>query len=103
MAINKNIINQLTKYKSALIQSGIPINAFYLFGSYAKGKQTNSSDIDVAVISDYFSGNRFYDSLNIAKIKQGINPHIEPITFRPEDFNDNDPLVDQIINFGIKL
>lgn len=103
MALNKDIIKQLQQYKSALIRKGIQVEAFYLFGSYARGNQLPDSDIDVAVISSSFTGNRFYDSLNVAKIKQPINQQIEPIAFRPEDFNDNDPLVDQITHFGIKF
>ena len=103
MAINKALIQQLQDYKSALIDNGIQTESFYLFGSWAKEKQTKESDIDVAIVSKNFSGNRFYDSIKAAKIRQSINLQIEPITFRPEDFNDNDPLVDQIKNYGIKI
>ncbi len=103
MAIKKNIIEQLRKYKTVLIKHGIEIEQFYLFGSYAINNQKKDSDIDVAIISKSFTGNRFYDSLTVAKLRKAINLQIEPITFRPEDFNDNDPLANQIILYGKKI
>jgi len=39
-----------------------PVEAAYIFGSYARGTASPDSDIDVAVVSLAFSGERFEDN-----------------------------------------
>jgi predicted nucleotidyltransferase len=57
---NKTIKN-IKKYILELERNKIPIKRAILFGSYAKGFARPESDIDVALISDVFSGDRFKD------------------------------------------
>lgn len=103
MAVRKNILNLLKKYKTVIGSAGINVKEIYLFGSYAVGKSTSNSDIDIAVISDDFSGNRFKDGLSIARLREAIDLNIEPVTFRPQDFVDEDPLVAQIKRYGVRV
>ena len=46
----KNIVLNYVKE----LQSRIPVEKIILFGSYAYGKPTKSSDIDIAVVSEKF-------------------------------------------------
>ncbi len=82
---------------------GLKIKAAYLYGSYAKGAARADSDIDIAVISDDFSGNRFEDRKLVRKAYWDIDWHIEAIPFRPERFRDENPLVWEIKKNGIKI
>ena len=103
MAPNANIIKEIRDYRKILEASGLNIVDFYLYGSYATNTATKDSDIDVAIISDAFTGNRFVDSMKIIRLKNKIDLRIEPTTFCPQDFIDEDPLVDQIKKYGIKI
>jgi predicted nucleotidyltransferase len=44
-----------------LSENGVPVAEAYLFGSAARGESTETSDIDVAVVSRAFQGILFHD------------------------------------------
>ena len=97
------VVSKLAKYKELVSLSGIHIGAMYLFGSHAEGRATKDSDIDVAIVSNDFSGSRYYDSLKLSKIRNAVDVTIEPIAYRTDDFIMEDPLVSQIVKTGIKI
>ena len=97
------IINKIKKLKEVLKKNGFKIDRIYLFGSYASEKAREDSDIDVAVISKDFCGNRFKDSLKLIHLKLKIDNRLEIIPYRPENFNVNDPLVCEIKKSGIEI
>ena len=75
-----------------------------LFGSYASNEQRRSSDIDVALIADEFSGFGFEDVGLISEVlaeKQFVD--IEPHTFSPAQFTDWNPFVQEIKRTGIVI
>jgi hypothetical protein len=56
----------VTKFLRQLNANDIPmLQAYVVFGSYAKGRQTEWSDIDLALVSDKFEGNLYYDRCKI--------------------------------------
>ncbi|GAB6057532.1 nucleotidyltransferase domain-containing protein [Desulfonatronum parangueonense] len=75
----------------------------YLFGSYAKGTAEKWSDIDLAIISPDFSNNLFEERVLLMKLALQFDDRIEPSPFRPEDFNRENPLVNEIQNTGIEI
>jgi len=96
----KNIID---RYLQALIRNNIPIKEAMLFGSYAKGNYQEWSDIDIALVSEIFAGNRIDDKDKIRKITLSISSEIEVIPFSPKDFHLQNPLAKEIMTTGIKL
>ncbi len=64
----------------------IPIKEAILFGSYARGSYQKQSDIDIAIVSDVFGGNRIDDKDKIRKITLSISSELEVIPFSPNDF-----------------
>jgi predicted nucleotidyltransferase len=90
-------------YLSALQQNNIPIKEAVLFGSYATGKNHEWSDIDIALVSDIFEGNRFDDKDKIRDITLSVSYDIEVLPFAPFDFNSENPFVKEILRTGIKL
>jgi predicted nucleotidyltransferase len=101
--INASIIETLRKFLDKLKENGIPIEAAYLFGSYAKGRAKEWSDIDVAVISSDISDDRLAERIRLSKISSHIDSRIEPVPFRPDTFVDEDPLVWEIKKEGIRI
>jgi len=96
----KNIID---RYLQALTRHNIPIKEAMLFGSYAKGNYQEWSDIDIALVSEIFAGNRIDDKDKIRKITLSISSEIEVIPFSPKDFHLQNPLAKEIMTTGIKL
>lgn len=90
-------------YIEQLEKSGIHVQQAILFGSYANGKYDEWSDIDLAIVSEDFAGNRFEDRNKIRKITLQINSDISPMPFRPEDFNKSDYFVKEILETGIRI
>jgi len=81
----------------------IHIQQAVLFGSYANGTNNEWSDIDVAVVSDNFEGIRFYDNLMLSKPVIKTNTDLETHPFRPEDFTEDNPFVQEILKHGIRI
>ena len=77
------------KYKDALLKENIAVSALYLFGSYAKGKQTKDSDIDFCVVSKSFGKNDFKEMVKINQIAKLINVNVEAFPVSEEDFVKN--------------
>jgi predicted nucleotidyltransferase len=93
----------IKSYVEQLERIGIHVHQAILFGSYANGTYDEWSDIDLAIVSKDFAGDRFEDRNRIRKITLQINSDISPMPFRPEDFNDSDYFVKEIMETGIKI
>jgi predicted nucleotidyltransferase len=99
---NLEITSPIQEYIKA-VKKEYNVEKVFLFGSYVSGKATKESDIDLAVISSSFSGNRFNDNVNVGKLTWEIDTRIEPITFRPEDFNLDSMIACEIIKTGLEI
>ncbi len=53
--IDASVMATVNKFLKKVEENGIPISSAYLFGSYAQGRGSKWSDIDVAVISPAIS------------------------------------------------
>ncbi len=90
-------------YIKSLKQHNIPIKEAILFGSYAKGDFHDWSDIDIALVSEIFVGNRIDDKDKIRSITLSVSSQLEIIPFSPQDFNSQDPFVKEILRTGLKV
>ncbi len=90
------------RYIAELERYNIPIKKAILFGSHARGTGVKpESDIDVALISDAFSGDRFEDRQRIVPFRRKIDSRIEPLPFTPEDFANDGIMAEEIKQHGI--
>ncbi len=92
MLTRKTAIKLINDFISACAERNITFQKVILFGSVASGRTHQYSDIDVAFVSDQFTGNPFYDlkSLNPIKIADHKFLDIEPLTFTPKEFESGD-------------
>ena len=95
-----SVIEAVKKYIRELERNNIPIQEAIVFGSYAKGDPKEESDIDIALVSTAFTGDRFEDRRKIVPFRRKIDNRIEPIPFRPEDFEQGGNFVDEIKKTG---
>lgn len=70
----------------------------YLFGSYAKGKATETSDVDL-LISTPISGIRFFDMIEI--IRERLKKKVDVLN--REQLNNNPDLINEILKDGVKI
>jgi uncharacterized protein len=97
------VIDLIRKYITRLNQNNISVQKVVLFGSYMKGTQREDSDIDIAVISSGFAGDRYSDRRMIVPFRRGIDSRIEPMPFTPEEFAAGGTLIDEIKKTGKEI
>ncbi|RJP70097.1 MAG: nucleotidyltransferase domain-containing protein [Ignavibacteriales bacterium] len=93
----------IENYIQKLKNNNFPVQQLFLFGSYSTGRFTEWSDIDLAVISEKFEGNRISDRNKIRRITLDVSSKLEVIPFNPTEFNNNNPLAKEIIETGIRI
>jgi hypothetical protein len=64
---------------------------------------TAKEDSKVALVSPVFTGDRFMDRQKIVPFRREINTSIEPMPFRPEDFAEDEILVEEIRSHGEEI
>ena len=74
------------------------VNFCYLFGSYAKGKATPASDVDL-LISTSVTGLMFYDL--VEALREGLKKKVDLLN--REQLNNNPDLINEILKDGVKI
>ena len=90
-------INQI-RDGCATVFKEFPVEYCYLFGSYAKGKATETSDVDL-LIATSVSGIKFYDL--VEAIREGLQKKVDVLN--REQLSDNPELINEILKDGIKI
>jgi predicted nucleotidyltransferase len=84
------------------ISSRYNIKDAILFGSFAKGTNHKDSDIDIAIVI-----NNIVDiidtQIEMMKLRRKIDLRIEPHPFMVSDFNESNPVVNEILKYGITI
>lgn len=104
MVESQDAIRRIIKsYIGIVAKNKIRIDKVYLFGSYARGTAGENSDIDIAIVSKDFSGDRFSDRRIVVPLRRKVDRRLDPIPYRTENFKENDPLVVEILRNGIEI
>ena len=101
--IPAQIIELVKKFVDEASKDNIRISKAILFGSYAKGTYHDLSDIDIAVVSNDFDGISFYDSQKLQDAMLRTSIDIETHPYRPEEFNIENPFVNEILKYGYRV
>ncbi len=92
MSFEKN--NAITKAKMLirlLNKNGINVHEAYLFGSVSMDESDQFSDIDIAIVSDDFSGMPYYDAKKISKFRRAVDLRLEVHSFALDDIRSDPP------------
>lgn len=101
--IDSKIIEKIKNFAVELEKENIRVQQLYLFGSFAKSENGQFSDIDLAVVSDDFSGIRFNDYDKFISSILKIDRSIEPIAFRMQDTYEDLFFINEIQKKGIRI
>jgi len=102
---SREVIELLRKYITLLNAEGISVNRAFLFGSYSNDTASDSSDIDVLIVSDKYDETDDVAAGKIWKLTRKINTKIEPFLIGIKKFRDDEssPLVSLIKTKGIEI
>jgi uncharacterized protein len=102
--MDKNDALRISKgYLQRVKSSDLGFSEAWLFGSYAKGNQHDNSDIDIAIVLTDNIDHTFETDVKLMVIRKGDETLIEPHAFTKDEFNDNVPIVSQIIKYGERI
>jgi hypothetical protein len=97
----KGIVIQFARRLGEL---GVEVSQIILYGSYAKGKPKDYSDIDIAVVSPTFEKLDIFKRQEILSIAHhGFDEPIEPIGLTPGQIKERKGLVREILGTGVVL
>lgn len=90
----RSVLNSIDLFRKELMAKGINISRIILYGSCAKGMETDSSDIDVVVISNDFAEKDYWERIDILSdaIYNVFEP-IEAVAMTPEEWQKGDSFV----------
>ena len=93
---------EIAKKYLDLLKTRYDIQSALLFGSYAKGTFHDDSDIDIAIILKQVT-DIIDTQIECMKLRRKIDLRIEPHPFNAGDFNRNNPVVNEILKYGINI
>lgn len=95
--MDEKTIRTINEFSETVIRE-FPIKKIVLYGSYAKGNESEFSDIDIAVIVDRFEGDILKANSRLFTLVRNIDPRIEPVLLETE--YDKSRFVENIIKTG---
>lgn len=98
----QNINTKIVDFISEL-RKNIRIKTIYLFGSSINARNNKYSDVDLAIVSDDFTGFKFEDRKKINPIILKINTSIEVHPFTDKEFKEKNPFIKEILRTGKKI
>ena len=99
--VKQSIIETASKFVKQLPAS-MEVKKAYLFGSCAKGLETEDSDIDIALVignmTDFFA-----TQMQLMRIRRKIDLRIEPHPIGESEFTNINPFAFEIQKTGIEI
>ena len=99
--VNQRVIDTVKQY-IMIIPKDFGVKKAFLFGSFAKGKEKEESDIDIALVLENMP-DFFYAQRQLMKLRRKIDLRIEPHPIKEQDFNSLNPFAYEIEKTGIEI
>lgn len=96
----KEAIEIARKYKK-LLEKHFPHDKVYLYGSFAAGRGSEDSDIDVAVIVNNIEGDFFEITPVLWRLRRKVDDRIEPVLI--DRSNDKSGFLNSIMKTGVEI
>ena len=105
MALSTNKVDEIIEGFIRQLADEIPVEEVILFGSYARGNAKEYSDIDLAIISDWFRGKPYIENMQyLSRCAASYNSLIEALPFTGEEYKklDKKTFLAGIVKTGCK-
>ncbi|MCL2081457.1 MAG: nucleotidyltransferase domain-containing protein [Oscillospiraceae bacterium] len=104
MAADIEPVRAVAKSYADEVRRVLPVEKAVLFGSYAKGTATKSSDVDIAFFfRDYGGKTRFDMGLLLLKLCRDYKVYFEPLAFEASDIDRDNPFINEILRTGLEI
>lgn len=102
--MDKGINNTIADYIKLIRQNYSDLDKVYLFGSYAKGKELQESDIDIALVFKNLDDSKRFDmQVQLMMLASQVDTRIEPHPISKHDLDSGNPFVIEIQRTGVEL
>jgi len=95
-------LNIVTAYLRAIPQDKYALSKAFLFGSYARDKQREESDIDLAIVLKNLL-DPYGAQIEFMQLRRKFDLRIEPHLFQESDFSDQNALAFEILTYGQEI
>ena len=102
MFTQETLKKYISDYIKACNQLGVRFRKVILFGSYARNTAHQWSDVDLALVSDDFTGDKYQNKHKISNANIKFCD-IEPHAYSTAYFEDSDPFIEVIKRTGIEI
>ncbi len=102
MFTKKDLRQYIADYIDECNKLGVHFKKVILFGSNARNTPHEWSDVDLALVSDNFTGMRLEDRHKISRANIKF-VDIEPHIFTTAYFEEGDPFIEEIIKTGKEI
>ncbi len=102
MFTKKDLTKYISDYIAECNKLGVHFKKVILFGSYAHNTAHEWSDVDLALVSNDFSGMRLADRNKISRANIKF-VDIEPHIFNADYFDEGDPFIEEIVRTGKEI
>ena len=105
MATDIKEVSRIARLFAEDAKQVMPIDKAILFGSYAKGYATASSNVDICFFIKDYNGKQRVDVITELLGMRSKYPDIafEPLVFESKELQNDNPFVREIISTGIEL
>ena len=105
MDANFEAVRGLVKEYADTVRQVFPVDKVVLYGSYAKGVATNSSDVDICFFLSDFNGKRRVDLIGelLGLCGRYKGAYFEPNAFPTSEIERENPFVKEILMTGIEV
>lgn len=102
--MDKRITSVIKKYIDSVAKQNPDLVAAYLFGSYAKNKEHDESDIDIAIVINHLNDvDKFDLQVQLMLLASQFDTRIEPHPISKLDLLSNNPFIAEIKKTGIEI
>ena len=105
MDVDIEAIRTLAKEYADTVKQVLPVDKVVLYGSYAKGTATSSSDVDICFFLNDFNGKSRVDIIGelLALCGRYKGAYFEPNAFPTSEIERGNPFVMEILMTGIEV
>lgn len=102
--LKPQVIDMIRAYLALIEKEGYSIKKAIVFGSYAKNKANNQSDLDLCLVSPSFGKDGIGEMKYLLSKARWTDPFIEAHPYSLQDFKSlPDPLLFEVKQHGIEI
>ncbi len=95
--MDRDVVEKVRRYAD-VVRKDMPVKMVILYGSYARGSEDVSSDIDVAVVVDNIENDYLEQSARLFHLIREIDTRLEPVLLSSDE--DRSGFLSSILKYG---